>query len=377
MKNVYLDYNATTPCDEAVLQAMLPYFSNDFGNASSVNYEQGWKTALAIKKSQQQVSQLLNCKLNEIYFTSGATESNNWIVKNFFCYKDQSELAHIISSNAEHASVKNILEFGQKNNFCEVTFLPVNSYGFVNAEDFKKSIKANTKLATFIFLNNELGTINPIEEIGKVCRENKVYFHTDATQAVGKVKIDFHAMPIDALSFSGHKIYGPKGIGALIKKASEPHLDLKPLFHGGDQQYSLRAGTYNTTSIVGLGQACEIASQRIQIDSKKYSKLNHIFLSELNKLDIKYIQNGRNSENYYPSTINISFLNLKIPTIIPKLAVSQGSACSTQKTEYSHVLQAIGLNSNQAKNTLRFSFGRQTTEEDILSCCKILENYKI
>jgi len=377
MKNVYLDYNATTPCDESVLQAMLPYFSSEFGNASSVNYEQGWKSDLAIKKSKQQVAQLLKCKLNEIYFTSGATESNNWILQNFFSYNNQNELAHIISSNAEHASVKKILEFGQINNFCEVTFLPVNRYGFINPEDLKKSIKANTKLASFIYLNNELGTLNPVLEIGKICRENKIYFHTDATQAVGKLKIDFSSLPIDALSFSAHKIYGPKGIGALIKKSSNPYLDLKPLFHGGDQQNGLRAGTYNTSSIVGLGQACELAYKKIDDAFMFYSKLNEFFLTELKDCEIQFIHNGLNNENYFPSTLNLTFLNLDLPSVIPNLAVSQGSACSTQKTEYSYVLEAIGLTEQQAKNTLRFSFGRLTTKEDLQNCCEILKKYKV
>lgn len=377
IKKIYLDYNATTPVDPKVLDKMLPYFTENFGNPSSANHSWGWTAESAVKKSREQVASLLNCRPQELFFTSGASESNNWMLFGLVSKLKQenpNEKIHILTSRAEHSSIINSMKAAQELGV-EVEFLPVNSYGQVELETIKKSIKSHTKLISVIWINNEIGTINPIQEIGEVAHANKIYFHTDATQAVGKLPINLKQLKIDLLSFSGHKLYGPKGIGALFIRHSNPFVEINPLIYGGGQEQGQRSGTLNVPGIVGLGEACEICKNEMSFESIRIKKL-HDYLTERILSEIPGCQiNGHPSERA-TNCISATFNQTSIDLVLPKLStlgISMSAACGSGRTHISHVLQAIGLTELQANSTIRISLGRWTSEDEIKETFSILK----
>lgn len=373
---IYLDYNATTPvCNEA-MQAMLPYFQNHFGNSMSQN-SFGWTANQAIEKAREQVAQIMHARPQEIYFTSGATESNNWAVLGLIRQirkNNPQEKIHIISSTIEHNSIRSVLQSVARIDQVEVTLIPVDQHGLINLETLQQSIRPETKLMTIMYANNEVGTIQPISEIGKICKEHKIYFHVDATQGIGKCEIDVNQLNIDLLSLSAHKIYGPKGVGALYIRKSNPHVQIEPLIYGGGHESGLRSGTVNTPAIVGFGQACEVCNQVMNKDREHYRSLAQLFMSEMKNFipNVKFL--GHPSERIW-NTISLHIPGVRFESLsgkLMKVAYSPGSACSAQGAKTSHVLLAMGLSEAEAAATIRISLGRLTTKEQILTATEII-----
>lgn len=368
MKPVYLDHNATTPVAPEVLAAMQPYFTEQFGNAMSKQHSYGWQAQLAVDKAREQVAQLINAQAREIIFTSGATESVYLATIGLIrAIKEQNpnEKIHIITEPAEHKCVLDACELAKEFG-AEVTYLPINKYGQVSAEDLKKAITPHTKLVTLLHANNEIGSFQPIEEIGKITREHNITFHVDAAQTLGKHEIDVNKMNVDLLSVSAHKLYGPKGSGALFVKQSTPRVRLKPFLGGGGQERGLRGGTQNVPGIVGLGEACELAKKEMQTETKRIANLRDQMIEQI----LAKIPNSR--LNGHPTqrlanNISVSLKGAKMDDLLLKMkdiAFSSGSACS-QGTKFSHVLTAIGLSPDEDYATLRFGLGRSTTISDI------------
>ncbi len=362
---IYLDYNATTPLDPLVLQAMLPYFEGQFGNPSSKSHAYGWEASMAVEKARNKVAEAIGADSREIFFTSGATESNNiailGLIKNF-----KNTKAHIITSNVEHKAVCDVVKCCEEESF-ETTFLPVDQFGQISAEQVEKAIRPNTKLISIMMANNEVGSINPIAEIGRVAKKAGVFFHTDAAQAFGKIKIDVQAMGIDLLSISGHKIYGPKGIGALYVRKNNPAVILKPLNFGGSQEACLRPGTLNVPAIVGLGVASEIALQNMSAESERITAWRDQIISEVTKKMPNALLNGHPKERLC-NNVSFSFANLDADLFalgLSGLAVSSGSACSSGMSAGSYVIKALGRSEELARSTLRIGLGRFTTDSDV------------
>ncbi|MCB0421463.1 MAG: cysteine desulfurase [Bdellovibrionales bacterium] len=362
-KTVYLDYNATTPTDPSVFEKMAPYFGIQFGNASSSNHSFGWEAAAAVKKGRQQVAELLKASPDQIIFTSGATESNNiaisGAVRSSLC---RGETPHIITTNIEHSAVLEVAEV-LKEMGAEVTLLPVDSYGQVSAEQVKAAIKPNTKIISIMMANNEIGTINPVSEIGKVAQEHQILFHTDAAQGLGKVLIDVDKMGIDLLSISGHKIYAPKGIGALYVR---DHRRLSRVMGGGSQEKGLRPGTLNVPGIVGLGCACEILSTKQVEEMQKTSELQSYIIETVLASVPEARLNGHPSERLC-NNVSFSFQGLSADLFalgLSGVAVSSSSACCSGSPKPSHVLKALGHSDELARSTVRIGIGRFTTRED-------------
>jgi cysteine desulfurase len=359
---IYLDYNATTPVDKQVLEKMLPYFSDNFGNASSRSHIYGWTAQEAVENARNQVADLLSCKAKEIIFTSGATEANNLAIKGLFeFYFPQKK--HIITLQTEHKAVLDVCLHLEKKG-CEVTYLKPNADGLITVSQIEEAIRPETFLISVMYANNEIGTIQPIEEIGKLTREKEILFHTDATQAVGKVKIDVEKEPIDLLSFSGHKFYAPKGIGGLFIRKNPKLSRMIAQMDGGKHERGFRSGTLNVTGIVGLGEACflsqTIENQHIE---KLRDKLEKGILSSISQT----IVNGF-IKNRLPNLTNISFGGVDGENLLDSfrdIAVSSGSACTSASVEPSHVLKAIGVEDSLAYASIRFSLGKFTTEEEI------------
>ena len=359
---VYLDYNATTPVDKRVLEKMLPYFSEDFGNASSRSHLYGWTAQEAVENAREQVANLLNCQTKEIVFTSGATESNNLAIKGLFeLFYPQKK--HIITVQTEHKAVLDVCLYLEKKG-CEVTYLKPDSTGLVSLEQIENAIRPDTFLISVMYANNEIGTIQPISEIGKLSREQDILFHTDATQAVGKLEVDTIKDNIDLLSFSGHKMYAPKGIGVLYLNKKSKASQMIAQMDGGKHERGYRSGTLNVTGIVGLGEACEIVQN---IDNQKIMRLK-------NKLEQGILQNISQTkvngfvENRLPNLTNISFGGVdgeKLLDSFRDIAVSSGSACTSASVEPSHVLKAVGVEDDLAYSSIRFSLGRFSTQEEI------------
>lgn len=373
MKNqIYLDYHATTPVDPQVLEAMLPYFTLQFGNPASSSHSYGWQAEAAVERARTQVAEILAAKDKEIIFTSGATESNNLALFGGVG-KVNGTVPHLIVSQVEHSCVLAIAKELQARGV-EVTFLPVNQYGQVTVDQLQKYVKPNTKLISLIFANNEIGTINPIHEIGQFTRSRGILLHVDAAQAVGKVPIDVNELNIDLLSLSGHKVYGPKGVGALFVKSKEPRAKISPLIFGGGQERGIRPGTLNVPGIVGLGRACEIARSVMSEELPRLKQLrDHLQEILIAKVpDVKI--NGHPTERL-AINLNISFAGC-LPDLlsqsINRLAVSSGSACSSTSLHASHVLTALGLPEDIARCTIRFGLGRFTTEQDIDEASQIV-----
>ena len=355
-KPIYLDHNATTPLDTRVLEKMIPYFSEVYGNASSIDHLHGHHAKQAVQKSREDLAKILGCrKSSEIIFTSGATESNNLaLIGTFRKYKKKGN--HIISSVIEHPCVLDTLEF-LKTEGAEVTLLPVDKNGFISVKNLEDSIRDDTILISIMFANNEIGTIEPITEVGKIAKANNILFHTDAAQAVGHVKVDVYEMNIDLLSFSAHKFYGPKGVGGLFVRSFSPFIKLSPILFGGSHERGMRSGTLNVPGIIGMAEALIIASQEMKKENKKAADMTESLLTKLRQSfpDIKL--NG-DLKKRLPHNLNITIPGVENKALIhilkDKMSFSTGSACTTAKVKPSHVLKALGL-----------SVGRDTKENGI------------
>ncbi|MDU7440625.1 MAG: cysteine desulfurase NifS, partial [Clostridium sp.] len=363
MKNVYMDYSATTYVKPEVLEEMMPYFTEKFGNPSSF-YGISRETKRAIDTAREKVAKGLNCLPDEVYFTGGGSEADNWAIKGIAsAHKNKGN--HIITTKIEHHAVLHTCQYLEKNGF-EVTYLDVDSEGFINLDDLKNAITDKTILVSIMFANNEIGTIQPVKEIGEICKEKKVFFHTDAVQAVGNVPIDVKEMNIDMLSLAGHKIYGPKGIGVLyIKKG----IKIDNLIHGGAQEKNRRAGTENIAGIVGLGKAMELATCNIEEHMEKMTALRDRLIDGLLKIPYTNL-NGPRGEKRLPGNVNVRFRFIEGESILLSLdfkgvCASSGSACTSGSLDPSHVLLAIGLPHELAHGSLRLTLGAGSTEEDV------------
>jgi cysteine desulfurase len=358
-----MDYAATTYVKPEVLKEMMPYFTEKFGNPSSF-YGISRETKLAIDKARGQVAKALNCDMNEVYFTGGGSESDNWAIKGIAsAHKNKGN--HIITTKIEHHAILHTCEYLEKQGF-EVTYLNVDEEGFINLKELEEAITDKTILVSIMFANNEIGTIQPIKEIGALCREKKVLFHTDAVQAIGSVPVDVKDMNIDLLSLAGHKIYGPKGIGALyIRKG----IKIDNLIHGGGQERARRAGTENIASIVGIGKAIELATENLEENAEKLSKLRDYLIEGLLKIPYSRL-NGPKGSKRLPGNTNVGFEFIEGESILLSLdfegvCASSGSACTSGSLDPSHVLIAIGLPHEKAHGSLRLTLGAGSTKEEV------------
>ena len=363
MKIRYFDHSATTPVDETVLQEMLPYFSKEFGNPSSL-YSIGKSNKEIINIYRMKIANILNCKVNEVYFTSGGSESDNLILKGI-AFANRNKGNHIITSKIEHPAILNTCKFLENFGF-KVTYLTPNSQGFIEVDDLERHITRNTILISIMFANNEIGTIQPIEEIGKIAKKHRIYFHTDAVQAIGNVNINVKKYNIDALSISGHKFYGPKGIGIAYINENVPFIRIQD---GGHQERDKRAGTENVPGIVGIGKAMELATENLVEYNKHLKKLRDYYVSEI-KNKIPYIRINGSMDNRLSGNANISFTGVDGSRLLEELdqkgiCASSGSACSAGLLNPSHVLLAIGVPNNLARSSLRITFGKDNDLEDV------------
>ena len=361
---IYLDNNATTQVDPRVFEVMIPFFLNDFGNAASKSHPFGWKAEEAVDYAREQIAALIGANEKEIIFTSGATESNNLAIKGVYeMYAAKGN--HFITVTTEHKAVLDACKHLEKLG-AEITYLPVGSDGLLKVEQVAEAIKPNTVLVSVMYGNNELGVIQPIREIGKLCKEKGVLFHTDATQAVGKIPVDVLADNIDLMSFTAHKMYGPKGIGALYVRRKNPRVKVTAQMDGGGHERGMRSGTLNVPGIVGLGKACELARLEMDAEAIRLSALRDKLENALLNLEESYV-NG-SAEHRLPHTANISFKYVEGEGLmmgIKDLAVSSGSACTSASLEPSYVLKNLGLDDELAHSSLRFGLGRFTTEEEV------------
>jgi cysteine desulfurase len=364
-KPIYLDYQSTTPCAKEVLEKMMPYFCEDFGNPHSRNHYFGWTAQDAIEEARKQIACLISADPKDIIFTSGATESNNIALQGVARFYKNEKKNHLVTIQTEHKCVLDTCRYLEDEGF-KVTYLPVQENGLVDLKLLKNSITDQTIIVSVMAVNNEIGVIQPLQEIGKLCREKGVFFHTDAAQAFGKIPLNVDEMNIDLMSISGHKIYGPKGIGALYVRR-KPRVRLKPLFHGGGQERGIRSGTLPTALCVGLGEAARIASIRMNDDSIHIKRLYKKLLEGItSKLEDVYI-NG-DQENRYCGNLNMSFSCVEgegLMMAIKDLAVSSGSACTSASLEASYVLKAMGIGEELSHTSIRFGIGRYTTDEEI------------
>ena len=367
---IYLDHNATTPIDAEVRDYMLPYLDKYFGNPSSM-HEQGTQAKKAIENARKQVAGLINCSPQEIIFTSGGTESNNYAIKGI-AFAKQNKGNHIITSQIEHPAVLEVCKYLEKKNF-QVTYLPVDEYGLVHPGELEKAIRKDTILITIMHANNEIGTIQPIDELAGIAQEHKITFHTDAAQSCGKIHIDVQQTGVDLLSIAGHKLYAPKGIGALyIKDGTE----LEKMMHGADHERNMRPGTENVLEIAGLGKACEIGRRDLESNQRAMKQTRDLLYDKLKNEIPKMNLNGH-PEKRLPNTLSVSFPEIEANLILNALtdkgiAASAGAACHTDEVDISPVLSAIGLAEHKAMGTIRFSTGKHTTEEDIDQAASII-----
>ncbi|MFH4978452.1 hypothetical protein AB6A40_005161 [Gnathostoma spinigerum] len=364
-KPIYLDVQATTPMDPRVLDAMLPYMINDFGNAHSRTHSYGWDAEAAVEKARKQVADLVGADPREIIFTSGATESNNIAVKGVCHFYRQTGKNHVITVQTEHKCVLDSCRYLEHEGF-KVTYLPVQHNGIVDIEKLEAAITPETSLVSVMTVNNEIGVIQPIEEIGEICRKKKVHFHTDAAQAAGKVPVNVDDFKVDLMSISGHKIYGPKGVGAIYVRR-RPRIRLEAQMSGGGQERGLRSGTLPAPLVVGLGKACEIAKREMEMDLKHVTKLSNRLVSRMQENIPHVIRNG-DPIQCYPGCVNLSFAYVEGESLLMALkdvALSSGSACTSASLEPSYVLRAIGAEEDLAHSSIRFGIGRFTTEKEI------------
>lgn len=369
---IYLDYNATTPCDPQVVDAMIPYFTRDFGNAASKSHAYGWVAAEAVDIAREKVAAIIGSEPGEIVFTSGATESVNLAIQGVY-HMYHGKGNHIITSAVEHKAVLDTCKYIESIGG-EVTVLPVDGKGRVDPGAVEAAIRETTVLICIMYANNETGTIMPVKEIGAIAKKNNVIYFSDATQAVGKIPVNVKDDGIDLLCLSAHKIYGPKGCGALYVRRRDPRVRLTPLQYGGGHEKGMRSGTLNVPGIVGLGKACELALKEMQHESTLLKQLRDEFLQELLSIDGTSL-NG-DIENLLPQTCNLAFEAIDSQVLISQLnkhlAISSGSACTSASIEPSHVLRALGIGDELASCSVRFSLGRFTTKGDIAKSLDII-----
>jgi cysteine desulfurase len=362
---IYLDNHSTTRVDPRVFEEMRPFFTEYFGNAASRQHSFGWIAESAVEKARERIASLINAEVKEIVFTSGATESNNLAIKGI-AEAYQSKGNHIITSSIEHPSVLEVCRNLEKKGF-EISYLHVDKYGQIDLQELYDTIKQKTILVSIMSSNNEIGTIQPVEEVAKFCHKNNVFFHSDAVQTIGKLPFDTKSMEIDLVSISSHKMYGPKGVGALFIKKMKPKIQIRPIIDGGGHEQGLRSGTLNVPSVVGFGKACEIARFDMKNEAQKVKDLRDKLLSNLsNEFEGLYV-NGH-PQKRLPGNLNFRVENISADLLfaeIKDIAFSSGSACSTSKAEPSHVLKAIGLNEYDIHNSVRIGIGRFNTAEEI------------
>ncbi|XP_026809285.1 probable cysteine desulfurase, mitochondrial [Rhopalosiphum maidis] len=364
-KPLYLDAQATTPLDPRVLDAMMPYMTYSYGNPHSRTHMYGWESEEAVETARQHISDLIGANPKEIIFTSGATESNNLAIKGIAHFYGAKK-RHIITTQTEHKCVLDSCRALEGEGF-EITYLPVCSTGIISLEELESAIRPDTALVSIMAVNNEIGVKQPIKEIGKLCKSKKVFFHTDAAQAVGKITVDVNDQNIDLMSISGHKLYGPKGIGALFVRR-KPRVRLEPLQSGGGQERGLRSGTVPTPIVVGFGEACRIAKQEMEYDHAWMTKLSNLLLEKITKSLPEVVRNG-DAVHTYPGCLNLSFAFVEGESLLMALkdiALSSGSACTSASLEPSYVLRAIGADEDLAHSSIRFGFGRFTTVDEVL-----------
>ena len=363
---IYMDNHATTPVDKRVLEAMLPYFSEKFGNAASRNHSFGWEGEEAVDKARNQIASLINAKSKEIIFTSGATESDNLAIKGVVeFYREKGN--HVITCVTEHKAVLDSCKALERTGRATVTYLKVDKYGMVDPDDVRKAITDKTVLISIMYANNEIGTIHPIAEIGKIAKEKGVIFHCDAVQAVGKIPVDVEKDNIDLLSLSAHKIYGPKGVGGIYVRSKGPRVRITPQMDGGGHERGMRSGTLNVTGIVGLGKACEVAQADMAEDNVRLIELRDKLQAGIyERLDEVYL-NGHPTERL-PGNLNVSFAYVEGESLLMgmnDIAVSSGSACTSATLEPSYVIRALGTDEELAHSSIRFGLGRFNTEEEV------------
>jgi len=363
MKPLYLDAQSTTPMDPRVLDAMLPYQVSYYGNPHSRTHQYGWESEKAMEVAREQVAGLIGADPKEIIWTSGATESNNIAVKGVGrFYKGKKK--HVLTTQTEHKCVLDSCRILESEGI-DVTYLPVLPSGLIDMEKFEAALRPDTSLVSVMLVNNEIGVIQPVEEIGKICRARKIFFHTDAAQAVGKIPVDVNKMNIDLMSISGHKIYGPKGVGALYVRR-RPRVRVEPIQNGGGQERGLRSGTVPTPLVVGLGAACELANREMEYDHQHVKRLSDMLVQGVTSQLQNVVRNG--GENVYPGCVNLSFHCVEGESMLMAMkdvALSSGSACTSASLEPSYVLRALGAEEDMAHSSIRFGIGRFTSEEEV------------
>lgn len=363
-KPLYMDAQATTPLDPRVLDAMLPYSISQYGNPHSRTHYYGWEAEDAVEVARKNVADLIGADAKEIIFTSGATESNNIAVKGVARFNKRKK-KHVITTQTEHKCVLDSCRHLEGEGF-DVTYLPVKSNGIIDLQALLDAIRPDTSLISVMYVNNEIGVRQPIDEIGKICRERKIFFHTDAAQAVGKIPVDVNTSNIDLMSISGHKIYGPKGIGALYVRR-RPRVRIEPIMSGGGQERGMRSGTLPAPLIVGFGKACDIALQEMEYDKEHVERLSaHLVNGIMNQIDM-VVRNG-DPEMTYPGCVNLSFSCIEGESLLMALkdiALSSGSACTSASLEPSYVLRALGADDEMAHSSIRFGIGRFTTKAEV------------
>ena len=368
---IYLDYAATTPVDKRVAEKMIPYLTELFGNPASSSHSFGWVAEEAVETARKNIADLINADSKEIVFTSGATESNNLAIKGAAHFY-QSKGKHLITVKTEHKAVLDTMRELERQGF-EVTYLGVQENGLIDLEELKAAIRPDTILISVMWVNNEIGVIQNIPEIGKICREHKIIFHVDAAQACGKTPVDVETANVDLLSMSAHKIYGPKGIGALYVRR-KPRVRLEAQMHGGGHERGFRSGTLPTHQIVGMGEAFRLAKLELEQDTAHALKLRQIFLDGIKDIEEVYI-NG-DLQNRVATNLNVSFNFVEGESLImavKEIAVSSGSACTSASLEPSYVLRALGRNDELAHSSLRITFGRMTTEEEVAFAAELIK----
>lgn len=371
---IYFDYHATTPVDPRVLEAMMPYFTTDFGNAASRNHVFGWKAESAVEHARDQVAALIGGNSKEIVFTSGATESNNLAIKGVLEFYE-SKGQHIITAATEHKAVIDTCKYLERRG-ATVTFLEVGADGLIDLGDLERAITDKTVLVSIMFANNETGVLQPIAEIGKLCKKRNVLFHTDAVQATGKVAIDVEAMGIDLLSMSAHKMYGPKGVGALWVRRSKPRVRVAPLLHGGGHERGMRSGTLNVPGIVGFGKAAELARLEMGAEAARLLELRTYLHARINR-DVPECYVNGSLEHRLPGNLNFSVAYVEGESLLMALkdiALSSGSACTSASLEPSYVLRALGVGDELAHSSLRVGLGRFSSKEEIDYFCDVLRD---
>lgn len=364
LNNIYLDYQATTPVDKRVIEKMIPYFGEIYGNPHSRNHTFGWEAEQAVEFARENVAKTIGANPKEIIFTSGATESNNLAIKGLAeFYGDKKN--HIITCVTEHKCVLESCRLLSEKGF-KVTYLPVNSNGLIDLNELEKKISSKTLLVSIMGVHNEIGVIQPLKDIGQICRKNEVFFHTDCAQAVGKIPIDVDEMNIDLLSISGHKIYAPKGVGALFVRR-KPRVRISAMMSGGGQERGMRSGTLSPALCVGLGEACRLCNLEMKTESERITKLKDSLVNGIKSSCSDIYINGSET-NRIPGNVNLSFAYVEGESLmmgIKNLAVSSGSACTSASLEPSYVLKALGVSEELAHTSLRIGIGRFTTQNDI------------